>query len=73
MYYFPYFFAVCGHLCTFGCNKFGQLGVGDFKVHSGICRVSGVLINHRVEKVTCGDGFTVVSTSGKYIQIYDNN
>ena len=57
--------SVCGHLYTFGSNKYGQLGMGDFKSHSSISHVQGVLTNHRVEKVTCGDGFTVVSTSGK--------
>ncbi|XP_052273748.1 serine/threonine-protein kinase Nek9-like isoform X2 [Dreissena polymorpha] len=63
---------VCGHLYTFGCNKFGQLGVGDFKVHSRICRVAHVLVNHRVEKVTCGDGFTVASTSDNYVYAWGN-
>ncbi|XP_045186998.2 serine/threonine-protein kinase Nek9-like isoform X2 [Mercenaria mercenaria] len=63
---------VCCHLYTFGCNKFGQLGVGDFKNHSGICRVPGVLVNHRVEKVTCGDGFTVASTSDNYVYAWGN-
>ncbi|XP_052769678.1 serine/threonine-protein kinase Nek9-like isoform X2 [Mya arenaria] len=58
---------ICGHLHTFGCNKNGQLGSGDFKSHSGICRVSNALANHRVEKVTCGDGFTVASTSDNYV------
>ena len=56
---------MCGHLYTFGSNKYGQLGMGDFKSHSSISHVQGVLTNHRVEKVTCGDGFTVVSTSGE--------
>ena len=64
---------VCGHLHTFGCNKYGQLGVGDFKVHTGICKVTGVLVNHRVENVTCGDGFTVASTSGKITDILWNH
>ena len=59
--------SVCGYLYTFGSNKYGQLGMGDFKTHNTIGRVTGVLTNHRVEKVTCGDGFTVVSTSGKYL------
>jgi len=49
----------------FGCNKNGQLGQGDFRARAGICRVAHVLTNHRVEKVTCGDGFTVVATSGE--------
>ena len=42
--------------------------MGDFKLHGAIGHVQGVLTNHRVEKVTCGDGFTVVSTSGKLFQ-----
>ncbi|WAR20027.1 NEK9-like protein [Mya arenaria] len=44
---------ICGHLHTFGCNKNGQLGSGDFKSHSGICRVSNALANHRCTFFVC--------------------
>ncbi|XP_062587241.1 serine/threonine-protein kinase Nek9-like isoform X2 [Saccostrea cucullata] len=48
-----------GHLYTFGSNKYGQLGTGDFRRHRGICRVGGGLTGKVVDKVACGDGFTV--------------
>ena len=50
----------------FGSNKFGQLGLGDFKIRSGVCRVGGVLAGQRVEQLACGDSFTVVATNGQY-------
>ena len=56
-----------GYLFTFGSNKHGQLGLGDFRRHQAVSRVGGVLTGQRVEKVACGDGFTVVSTTGKYM------
>lgn len=65
-----YLFSVYGILYTFGSNKYGQLGVGDFKRHPTICRVGGVLTGKRVENVTCGEGFTVVSTNGNEWQYY---
>jgi alpha-tubulin suppressor-like RCC1 family protein len=43
-----------GRLFTFGSNKFGQLGVGDFKAHSGLNIISGSLISHHVSHVSCG-------------------
>ena len=49
----------------FGSNKYGQLGVGDYKERSGVTLVSGVLGGQKVTKVSCGDGFTVIATAGK--------
>ena len=48
----------------FGSNKYGQLGVGDYKERSGVTLVSGVLGGQKVTKVSCGEGFTVISTAG---------
>lgn len=61
----PLKFPDFGHLFMFGSNKFGQLGMGDFKPRPGICKVSGVLTGQRVDKLACGDGFTVVATNGE--------
>lgn len=66
LHYPPYFInlhAFSGHLITFGCNTYGQLGIGDFKEHKGINLVGGVLAGKIIQKVSCGDGYTVVSTS----------
>ncbi|PIK57090.1 putative serine/threonine-protein kinase Nek9 [Apostichopus japonicus] len=57
-----------GLLLMFGQNKYGQLGSGDFKPKPGICEVKGPLVLKQVEKVACGDGFTVVAT--KDFQVY---
>lgn len=54
-----------GHLFTFGSNRYGQLGLGDFRSHTSARRVCGVLVGQRVMKVACGDYFTVVTTTGK--------
>ncbi|KAK2194294.1 hypothetical protein NP493_116g01001 [Ridgeia piscesae] len=54
-------------LITFGSNKFGQLGVGDYKVRSGVNIVSSLLIGKQVLNVCCGDGFTVASTSDNQV------
>ncbi|KAI0220100.1 Serine/threonine-protein kinase Nek9 [Lamellibrachia satsuma] len=54
-------------LITFGSNKFGQLGVGDYKVRSGVNIVSALLIGKQVLNVSCGDGFTVASTSDNQV------
>lgn len=61
------FFSVYGHLFTFGSNKYGQLGVGDFRRRKGICRVGGGLTGKVVDTVTCGDGFTVASINGRFL------
>ncbi|KAL5008631.1 hypothetical protein ScPMuIL_014212, partial [Solemya velum] len=60
-----------GHLYSFGCNKYGQLGVGDFRMRKGISRVR-ILAGSRVEKVACGDGFTVVSTDENQVCSWGN-
>lgn len=53
----------------FGQNKYGQLGSGDFKPKPGICEVKGPLVLKQVEKVACGDGFTVVATKGIFEKV----
>ena len=58
-------FSAFGYLMTFGDNKYGQLGDGDFRERSGVCMVSGPLAGQRVTKVNCGDGFTVMATAGQ--------
>lgn len=50
---------------TFGCNKFGQLGVKDFKKHPGVQVLVGPFGGKVVTKVSCGDGFTIAATEGK--------
>jgi len=55
-----------GQLLTFGNNKYGQLGLGDFREHPGINLVSGVLAGRKVTQVACGDNFTVIATNGEY-------
>lgn len=62
--------AFSGHLITFGCNTFGQLGVGDFKERKGVNLIAGVLAGKVIQKVSCGDGYTVVSTSENQVCIY---
>lgn len=57
--------AVRGRLITFGCNKYGQLGVKDFKKHQGVQLLLGPFGGKIVTKVSCGDGFTIAATEGK--------
>jgi len=57
-------YSAYGYLLTFGSNKYGQLGVGDYRARKGICSVGGVLVGQRVTKVACGDSFTVAATAG---------
>nr|XP_034323342.1 serine/threonine-protein kinase Nek9 isoform X3 [Crassostrea gigas] len=61
-----------GHLFTFGSNKYGQLGVGDFRRRKGICRVGGGLTGKVVDTVTCGDGFTVASINENQVFSWGN-
>lgn len=49
---------------TFGCNKYGQLGVKDFKKHQGVQLLLGAFGGKVVTKVSCGDGFTIAATQG---------
>ena len=58
---------IYGHLLVFGSNKYGQLGVGDFKERHGVNLITGALSGKKVVKVACGDGFTVISTSENQI------
>ncbi|XP_033102475.1 serine/threonine-protein kinase Nek9-like isoform X2 [Anneissia japonica] len=61
-----------GRLITFGSNRYGQLGVGDFKKRSTICEITRRLGGKMVEKVSCGNEFTVVSTSDNHIYSFGN-
>lgn len=58
-------FAERGRLITFGCNKYGQLGVKDFKKHQCVQVLVGPFGGKIVTKVSCGDGFTIAATEGK--------
>ena len=49
----------------FGSNQYGQLGVGDCKGRSGVCEVKGMLTGKHVVSASCGDGFTIIATTGK--------
>lgn len=51
---------------TFGSNKYGQLGVKDFKKHQGVQLLVGPFGGKGITKVSCGDGFTVAATEGKH-------
>ena len=55
-----------GHLLTFGSNKHGQLGVGDYKKRLVMCKIGGELTGKQVLNVACGDGYTVAATNGLY-------
>lgn len=61
-----YLSAGYGQLFTFGSNRYGQLGLGDYRRRVSANRVRGILVGQRVVKVACGDGFTVVATSGTW-------
>ncbi|KAF6718688.1 Serine/threonine-protein kinase Nek9 [Oryzias melastigma] len=61
-----------GRLITFGCNKFGQLGVKDFKKHAGVQVLVGPFGGKTVTKVSCGDGFTIAATEDNQIFAWGN-
>ncbi|XP_056624561.1 LOW QUALITY PROTEIN: serine/threonine-protein kinase Nek9 [Triplophysa dalaica] len=61
-----------GRLMTFGCNKFGQLGVKDFKKHQGVQLLVGPFGGKGVTKVSCGDGFTIAATEDNQIFVWGN-
>lgn len=65
-------FAGRGRLITFGCNKYGQLGVKDFKKHQGVQVLVGPFGGKIVTKVSCGDGFTIAATEGENMCIGNN-
>uniref|UniRef100_A0A6Q2YDP6 non-specific serine/threonine protein kinase n=2 Tax=Esox lucius TaxID=8010 RepID=A0A6Q2YDP6_ESOLU len=61
-----------GRLMTFGCNKYGQLGVKDFKKHQGVQLLLGPFGGKVVNKVSCGDGFTMAATEDNQIFAWGN-
>uniref|UniRef100_A0A671U5P2 non-specific serine/threonine protein kinase n=1 Tax=Sparus aurata TaxID=8175 RepID=A0A671U5P2_SPAAU len=61
-----------GRLITFGCNKYGQLGVKDFKKHQGVQVLVGPFGGKIVTKVSCGDGFTIAATEDNQIFAWGN-
>uniref|UniRef100_A0A8C7DMJ9 non-specific serine/threonine protein kinase n=1 Tax=Oncorhynchus kisutch TaxID=8019 RepID=A0A8C7DMJ9_ONCKI len=61
-----------GRLMTFGCNKYGQLGVKDFKKHQGVQLLLGSFGGKVVSKVSCGDGFTIAATKDNQIFAWGN-
>nr|XP_040055350.1 serine/threonine-protein kinase Nek9 isoform X2 [Gasterosteus aculeatus aculeatus] len=61
-----------GRLITFGCNKYGQLGVKDFKKHQGVQLLVGPFGGKKVTKVSCGDGFTIAATLDNHIFAWGN-
>ncbi|KAL2099448.1 hypothetical protein ACEWY4_005928 [Coilia grayii] len=61
-----------GRLMTFGCNKYGQLGVKDFKKHQGVQLLVGPFGGKVITKVSCGDGFTVTATEDNQIFAWGN-
>uniref|UniRef100_A0A3B4DPD0 non-specific serine/threonine protein kinase n=1 Tax=Pygocentrus nattereri TaxID=42514 RepID=A0A3B4DPD0_PYGNA len=61
-----------GRLMTFGCNKYGQLGVKDFKKHQGVQLLLGPFGGKVVTKVSCGDGFTIAATEDNQIFAWGN-
>ncbi|XP_059209716.1 serine/threonine-protein kinase Nek9 [Centropristis striata] len=63
---------VRGRLITFGCNKYGQLGVKDFKKHQGVQVLVGPFGGKTVNKVSCGDGFTIAATEDNQIFAWGN-
>ncbi|XP_042202201.1 serine/threonine-protein kinase Nek9 [Callorhinchus milii] len=61
-----------GRLLTFGCNKFGQLGVGDYRKREGINVLLASLGGKLVTRVSCGDGFTMAATDDNQIFAWGN-
>ncbi|XP_067312389.1 serine/threonine-protein kinase Nek9 [Pseudorasbora parva] len=61
-----------GRLMTFGCNKYGQLGVKDFRKHQGVQILVGAFGGKIVTKVSCGDGFTIAATEDNQIFAWGN-
>ncbi|MED6238961.1 hypothetical protein ATANTOWER_032886, partial [Ataeniobius toweri] len=61
-----------GRLITFGCNKYGQLGVKDFKRHQSVQVLVGPFGGKTVNKVSSGDGFTIAATEDNQIFAWGN-
>ena len=66
-------FTVYGRLITVGSNRFGQLGVGDFKPRAGPSVIRGEMVSKRIVHAACGDDFTVVATAGITPTAFANN
>lgn len=47
-----------------GSNKYGERGIGTFKQTINPTVISGILSGKTIHKVACGDGFTVIATTG---------
>lgn len=60
-------FSERGRLLTFGCNKCGQLGIGNYKKRQGINLLGGPLGGKQVIRVSCGDEFTIAATDGESV------
>nr|XP_060614433.1 serine/threonine-protein kinase Nek9 [Anolis sagrei ordinatus] len=61
-----------GRLLTFGSNKCGQLGVGNYKKRLGINLLGGPLGGKQVIRVSCGDEFTIAATDDNHIFAWGN-
>ncbi|XP_029454267.1 serine/threonine-protein kinase Nek9 isoform X2 [Rhinatrema bivittatum] len=61
-----------GRLLTFGSNKCGQLGIGDYKKRLGINLLGGPLGGKQVTRVSCGDEFTIAATDDNHIFAWGN-
>ncbi|XP_078516046.1 serine/threonine-protein kinase Nek9 isoform X1 [Lissotriton helveticus] len=61
-----------GRLLTFGSNKCGQLGVGNYKKRLGINLLGGPLAGKQVTHVSCGDEFTIAATYDNHIFAWGN-
>lgn len=62
-----------GRLITFGCNNYGQLGVGDTKPRpNGPNLIGGILVGCHVQNAALGDSFTVCSTSENHVFSWGN-
>nr|XP_033807302.1 serine/threonine-protein kinase Nek9 isoform X1 [Geotrypetes seraphini] len=61
-----------GRLLTFGSNKCGQLGIGDYKKRLGINLLGGPLGGKQVTRVACGDEFTIAATDDNHIFAWGN-
>ncbi len=58
---------------TFGCNKFGQLGVGDTKPRpNGPNLIGGILVGYHVQNAALGDSFTICSTTENNVFSWGN-
>lgn len=56
-----------GRLLTFGSNKHGQLGLGDYKPRASPSIVRGDLNGKEVVLCACGDEFTVAATMDNHL------